>query len=462
MAIPFGKYQLLRKIATGGMGQVFLAREHAEGLERLVVLKLLLPHLAEDEDFLGMFLEEARLVARLSHPHIIRILEVSRVNGRPCLAMEYVQGEDLRQVDRRARLRGRPLPLGLVLRIVSDVAAGLDHVHKATDSLGQPLRLVHRDVSPQNVLVGFDGGVKIIDFGVAKAAGSTQRTVSGVLKGKYPYMSPEQAQGLPVEARSDQFSLGIVLWELLTGRRLFKGETDLMTLHLVRECQVPLPSQLAKGLPPELDALVLRALAPRPEERYPDCGALRLALEELLLQHQLPSSSAHLSAWLQELYADRLTREADPARLDELTEHEQLHALMPLCEPRQGSTPARHSSASLEVPWETGCEPPVPQRQTLTLSPARSVGSLLLMALALCSLLAGAGLTLLLRPQAPLPPPPPQAGSQVPVPPEPQPQSPAQSPVPDTSPQDTSPPPAPAARPGRTQQNPGTLIKTKR
>lgn len=460
MAIPFGKYRLLRKIATGGMGQVFLAQEHAEGLERLVVLKLLLPHLAEDEDFLGMFLEEARLVSRLSHPHIIHILEVSRVNGRPCLAMEYVQGEDLRQVERRARLRGRPLPLGLVLRIIADVAAGLDHVHKATDSQGQPLRLVHRDVSPQNVLVGFDGGVKIIDFGVAKAAGSTQRTASGVLKGKYPYMSPEQAHGLPVEARSDQFSLGIILWELLTGRRLFKGETDLMTLHLVRECQVPPPSQLAKGLPPELDALVLRALAPKPEERYPDCGALRLALEELLLQYQLPSSSAHLSAWLQELYADRLTREADPARLDELAENEDLHALMPLPDPRQGITPVRPGSASLEVPWETGLEPTVPQRQTLTLSPARGVGALLVVALALCSLLAGAGLTLLLlRPQAPLPTPAPaQVDSRALAPPEPQPQPepPVQRTVPDTSLK-----PAPTTSTGRPHED-LSLIKTKR
>lgn len=326
MAVPFGKYQLLRKIASGGMGQVFLALERGAGLERLVVLKLILPHLAEDEDFLTMFLEEARLVARLGHPNLITILELTEIDGRHCLAMEYVQGDDVRRLEKYARSQGKPLPVGLVLRIIAEAAAGLHYAHQARNPLGQPLQLVHRDVSPQNILVGFDGGVKVIDFGVAKAAGSASHTATGVLKGKYPYMSPEQANGQPVDGRSDLFALGVVLWEMLTGRRLFKGESDLMTLRLVRDCQVPVPSQLNPKLPPGVDELVLKALAPTPEGRFPDCGAFRLAIEDYILQYRLPASNAHLAAYLRDLYNERINRESDPANLDQLAEDADLDA----------------------------------------------------------------------------------------------------------------------------------------
>ncbi|MFY2556097.1 serine/threonine protein kinase [Corallococcus terminator] len=320
MAVPFGKYELLRKIASGGMGQVFLAREHGTGFERLVVLKLILPHLAEDDEFLSMFLDEAGLVARLTHPNLITILDLSQIEGRHCLAMEYVQGDDVRRLEKYSRAQNKPMSVGLILRVIADAAAGLHYAHQARDVQGRPMRLVHRDVSPQNILVGFDGGVKVIDFGVAKAATSSANTATGVLKGKYPYMSPEQASGLAIDARSDLFALGVVMWEMLTGKRLFKGDSDLMTLRLVKDCQVPRPSQLNPKLPPGLDEVVLKALAPTPDERYPDCGAFRLALEDYTLNLRLPSSSAHLSAYLRELYADRISTETDPAKLDQLAE----------------------------------------------------------------------------------------------------------------------------------------------
>ena len=358
MAVPFGKYELLRKIASGGMGQVFLARERS-AVERLVVLKLILPHLAEDEEFLTMFLEEARLVARLQHPNLVTILDLLEVEGRHCLAMEYVQGDDVRRLDKQARLKGRLLPPGLVLRIISEAAAGLDYAHKARDAQGQPLRLVHRDVSPQNILAGFDGAVKIIDFGVAKAAGSGHHTATGVLKGKYPYMSPEQASGHTVDGRSDQFALGVVMWELLTGKRLFKGESDMMTLRLVKDCQVPPPSQINPKLPPGLDQLVLRALAPTPDKRYPDCGALRLALEDYIIQLRMPASTAHLSAYLRELYADRIAQEADPLRLDQLAEDADLDT-------KDKSNPSRSRSG---LP---GPAPATPSRSSLPSLASRS------------------------------------------------------------------------------------------
>ncbi|WP_257457571.1 serine/threonine protein kinase [Archangium lipolyticum] len=379
MAVPFGKYQLLRKIASGGMGQVFLALEKGSGLERLVVLKLILPHLAEDEDFLEMFLEEARLVARLAHPNLITILELTEIDGRHCLAMEYVQGDDVRRMEKFARSLSRPLPVGLVLRIIAEAAAGLHYAHQARDPQGRPLQLVHRDVSPQNILVGFDGGVKVIDFGVAKAVGSASHTATGVLKGKYPYMSPEQANGQPVDARSDLFALGVVLWELLTGRRLFKGESDMMTLRLVRDCQVAKPSQLNPKLPPGLDELVLKALAPTPQERYPDCGAFRLAIEDYILQQRLPASNAHLSAFLREVYAERIARESDPANLDQLAEDTDLDAKTnpsrssvrsqsqrPPLPPPPGSPPSQTGTPAVSPPRPITL---VASRPTLSISP---------------------------------------------------------------------------------------------
>jgi serine/threonine-protein kinase len=317
MSIPFGRYQLLRKIAAGGMGQVLLARKGAEGFEKLVVIKRILPHLVEDEEFFTMFIDEAKITMRLDHPNIARINEFGVENGVHFIEMEYVQGEDIRRLDKRARLANTPLPLGVVLRVIADAAAGLDFAHKAKDSKGVPLNLVHRDVSPQNILVGFDGSVKLIDFGVAKAAGRAQHTATGILKGKFPYMSPEQADGLDMDGRSDVFALGIVLWEVLTGRRLFKGENDLATQRLVKACQVPPPSEVEPSLPPALDAVVLKALQKDTQARYADAAAFRMALEDFALKNSIPASSAHLVEFMRALYAERIAKEADPRTLEE-------------------------------------------------------------------------------------------------------------------------------------------------
>lgn len=328
MSLPFGRYQLLRKIASGGMGQVFLARAAgASGFDKLLVIKRILPYLAEDEEFLAMFLDEARIAARLNHPNLVQIFELGEALGSTYLAMEYVPGEDLRRLERRALDREKPLPIGLACRIIADAASGLHHAHQARDPQGRPLNLIHRDVSPQNILVGFSGAVKLIDFGVAKAAGSSQKTASGVLKGKYPYLSPEQATGKPLDPRSDQFSLGVTFWELLTGRRLFKGDNDLATLERVKACEIPPPSELAPQVPEALDALVLRTLAKRPEDRFPDCGAFMLALEDFTLAHKLPASTAHLGAWLRELYADRMEQEEDEEQLDRISTSAELDAI---------------------------------------------------------------------------------------------------------------------------------------
>lgn len=318
MGVPFGKYKLLQKIASGGMGQVFLAQDATQGFEKLVVIKRLLPHLAEDREFLSMFDDEARIAALLNHPNLIQIFERGRVDDSYYLAMEYVAGGSLRHVDRDARNLGRPLPVGAACRIIADAAAGLDYAHKLRGARGQPLGLIHRDVSPQNILVGFDGAVKLIDFGVAKALDRQQHTATGILKGKYPYMSPEQASGEEIDHRSDLFSLGVILWELLTRSRLFKGSSDMITIRRVRDCQVSPPSEVNPELPARVDELVLRALAREPGERYGDAAAFRLAIEDFIVAEQIPASSAHLVSYLAELYPDRIAHAADLSKLDEM------------------------------------------------------------------------------------------------------------------------------------------------
>ncbi|MGV3622613.1 MAG: protein kinase domain-containing protein [Archangium sp.] len=317
MGLPFGRYTLLKKIASGGMGQVLLAKKGSDDFEKLVVIKRILPHLVEDEEFFAMFRDEAKITMRLDHPNIARINEFGVENGVHFIEMEYVAGEDLRRIEKQASATNKGIPIGIIVRIVADAAAGLDFAHKARDAKGVQLGLVHRDVSPQNILVGFDGSVKLIDFGVAKAAGRAQHTATGILKGKFPYMSPEQADGLDLDARSDVFALGIVLWEQLTGRRLFKGDNDLATQRLVKACQVPPPSQVEASVPPGLDPITLKALAKDPKDRFADAAEFRLALEDFALHNAIPTSSAHLSAFMQDLYAERIAKESVPRFYEE-------------------------------------------------------------------------------------------------------------------------------------------------
>jgi serine/threonine protein kinase len=307
----YGSYQLLKRLATGGMAQIYLARQSGpEGFEKLLVVKRILPHLAENEEFIQMFLDEARIAARLNHSNIVQIFNLGELDDTYFIAMEYIHGEDLRRISRKSQAHSSEMPLPLVCRIIMEACAGLDYAHKLTDSDGQPLGIVHRDISPQNLLVTFEGGVKIVDFGIAKASDQATVTRSGVLKGKYAYMSPEQATGQPLDGRSDIFALGIVLYEMITGTRLFKRSSDLQTLSAAIACDVTPPSEVSDRVPSDLDPVVMRALAKEPENRYQEALHLQLALEKWLLKNQLPSSSALLSQFLQEIYADRLAREA--------------------------------------------------------------------------------------------------------------------------------------------------------
>lgn len=368
MAIPFGRYQLLKKIASGGMGQVFLARTAGtQGFEKLIVIKTLLPHLADDHEFREMFFTEARIAARLNHPNLIQIFDLGQEGRSYFLAMEYVAGEDVRHLEQRARMESQSIPLGPASRIVADAAAGLDYAHRARTSQGEPLGLVHRDVSPQNILVGFDGAVKLIDFGVVKALDRLQHTATGILKGKYPYMSPEQASGEEVDHRSDVFSLGIIFWELLTGTRLFKGASDMISIRLVRECKVAPPSAVNAAIPQDLDALVLRALSRDPEGRYPDASAFRLAIEDFIVAQKPQASSAHLVAYMRGLYGERIARDADPTACDTLNSPDQLDTGDSTTGSKsESSSPRRATSPDRAVESTALIAPSRPPRISLT------------------------------------------------------------------------------------------------
>ncbi len=259
------------------MGEVFLARS-ADASEDLVV-KRILPHLTENPRFLRLFLDETRIASRLVHPNIARIHELGEVNGTWFVAMEHVPGKDLRELLKRCREQGQHVPLEVVLAIGVEIARGLSYAHSAVDAQGRLLRIVHRDVSPHNVIVARDGRVKLIDFGVAKAANKSVHTATGILKGKFPYMSPEQAHARPVDPRTDVFALGIVLWEALCARYLFRGKSDAATLKLVREAVVPVPSSQRDDVPEALDRVLLKALKKDARERYQSADAFREALE---------------------------------------------------------------------------------------------------------------------------------------------------------------------------------------
>jgi serine/threonine protein kinase len=307
----YGNYQLIKRLAMGGMAQIYLARRKGpEASDKLLVVKRILPHLAENVDFVRMFLDEAKIAARLAHPNIVEIFDLGAQDDSFFLAMEYIHGEDLRRLCKRADQQGRHLTVPLACRIVIDACSGLDYAHKKEHPPGTPLDIVHRDISPQNILVSFEGVVKVVDFGIAKAADQATVTRSGVLKGKYSYMSPEQAAGKRVDRRSDVFALGVVLYELLTNTRLFKRPNDMQTLSAVAECKVDPPSKVSPRVPADLDPIVMKALAREPEDRYSEALQLQVALEEWLAAQQISVTSADLSAFMREVYAERLAREA--------------------------------------------------------------------------------------------------------------------------------------------------------
>jgi serine/threonine protein kinase len=278
-AISLGKYRLIAELGHGGMAEVFLAVVRGPaGFNKLVVLKQIRPQLAEDPELLDMFLDEARLAARLNHPNVVQTNEVGQERGRYFIAMEYLEGQPLNRVLHRLQRDGG-LPLHLHLRAVSEVLAGLHHAHEIADYDGTPLGVVHRDVTPHNIFITYDGQVKVVDFGIAKALNSSSETRTGVLKGKVAYMAPEQARGEPVDRRADLFSIGILLWEAATGTRMWKGVPDLSLLQRLLNGDIPTPRSISPDVPERLEAIILKCLALDREDRYATALDLQAALD---------------------------------------------------------------------------------------------------------------------------------------------------------------------------------------
>src|SRR3989338_3415549 len=272
----FGKYLLLEKLAVGGMAEIYKAKTFgAEGFEKLLALKKILQHAAADKEFITMLVDEAKLSVLLSHANIVQVYDLGKLGDDFFITMEFINGVNLRDILYRLREKGKQLVPEYAVYIVSEVCKGLDYAHRKTDSQNNPLGIVHRDVSPQNILISYEGEVKIVDFGIAKAAMNISHTMAGILKGKIAYMSPEQATGKNVDYRTDIFSIGIVLHEALTGNKLFTGDSQFEVLKKILSSKISADA-LPVSIPQPLRVVLAKALAYRPEDRYQSASDMQI------------------------------------------------------------------------------------------------------------------------------------------------------------------------------------------
>jgi len=310
-ARSFGNYELLARLATGGMAEIFLARQREASTSApdgsVLVIKRVLPHLADDSRFVAMFRDEARLAARIEHQNVCRVLDSGSVGDTYFIAMEYLHGMPLSRLLVRAARSGQPLDLRLIAGLMVQCCAGLHHAHELIDGDGRALDVVHRDISPPNIFVTAGGVVKILDFGVAKAHGASEKTRTGTVKGKNAYMSPEQVLGQPMDRRSDIFSLGIVLWEALSAQRLFMREVDFETFRAITEGDVPDVRLLRADTPSELAEVVHQALSLRPDQRFASALALGDAVAAAVVGIGGPAGEREIAAFVQSRFASELT-----------------------------------------------------------------------------------------------------------------------------------------------------------
>lgn len=303
----FGDYVFVEKIAQGGMAELFLAkRRGAEGFEKTVAIKRILPELSWNREFVTMFINEAKIAARLSHPNIVQIFDFGKVDDYYYIAMEYVHGENLRTILQRAAQRQAPIPSDLAALIAARACAGLEHAHKKTDDNGRPLRIIHRDVSPQNVLVSFEGEVKVVDFGIAKAVAESPEATRGVLKGKLAYLSPEQVKGKNLDARADVFAMGLVLYELLTGRKFFDQKDTAEILEAIVRIDSTAVARGVPNVPKGLREVLRRALHAEPDQRFGSAGEMQQAIEDYLRERDDPGGTMQLTNYMRLLFDDKI------------------------------------------------------------------------------------------------------------------------------------------------------------
>jgi len=299
------RYQVTEKVDAGGMAEIFRGYAFSlDGIQKLVAIKRVRPHLASNKTFIKMFIDEARLTMRLNHANITQVFDVGRAQGTYFLVMEYVDGANLRRIMQASHEKGYSIPVEVCLNIIIDVCKALAHAHEARDEEGECLNIVHRDVSPPNVMVSKQGEVKITDFGLAKAVSHLEATDPGVVKGKFSYLSPEAAEGKSVDARSDIFSCGIILHEMLTGRRLFMGKTDLETVELIRKCEIPPASSLNPDVNRDLDEIVARTLAKDRKRRFQSARDMGDALARFLFSHNMKVTNFDVAQMMRLLFAE--------------------------------------------------------------------------------------------------------------------------------------------------------------
>jgi serine/threonine protein kinase len=309
---PFGKYLLTERIGSGGMAEIFRATAFGvEGFTKEICIKRILPTLTADDIFIRMFVSEAKIAVTLHHANIVQVLDLGRIGEHYFIAMELVRGRDLLEIINRCRSNRRRMPVPVALYILAQVCKGLEYAHRVKQE-GAQTGIIHRDVSPSNILVSWEGDVKVADFGIAKAAHKDEKTATGTLKGKYGYMSPEQVAGDPIDHRSDIFAAGILLYEALVAKRLFKGETDLDTLEKVRSARIaPLPSEENKKVTPEVDKIVLKALSLEPKDRYQTAGEFHDALADQLYSTGKRMDSKALTKFMHQLFSKEIKEEEE-------------------------------------------------------------------------------------------------------------------------------------------------------
>ncbi|NVB85471.1 MAG: serine/threonine protein kinase [Kofleriaceae bacterium] len=351
-----GKYEIVRELATGGMARIYLARVRGTaGFEKNVVLKCILPHLAADNAFVTMFLDEARLAATLRHSNIADVIDVGIEDGTYFFAMEYVNGQNARSVRLRAKDTNLPIPLEVAVAIVAGTASALEHAHTRESTHG-PLELVHRDVSPSNILVSYEGAIKLVDFGIARATSRVSaKTRPGIRKGKTPYLSPEQCRGHAIDRRSDLFSLGTVLYELATGTRPFRGNSDFEVMEAIVDAKPAPPSTLVPTLPARLDDIVIKLLARAPAVRFQSAAELLEALDDLVASQGLRTTAHVVARYMHDLYDEKPTAPFARAFIEE-------GPTETFRKPRPGTVlPPRRSKRASTAPVDTFSEPTRPE-----------------------------------------------------------------------------------------------------
>lgn len=376
---PFGRYELIAPIASGGMGEIHLARlRGAANFEKRCVIKTILPHLATEPSFVERFIDEANLVVQLTHGNIVPVFDMGEHDGEYYIAMDFIAGLDLRSLLKA--VHPEPLAVPLAVHIAAEVCKGLGYAHRKTDPDGRPLGIIHRDVSPSNILVSRDGEVKIVDFGIAVAASRSSHSVSGRLHGKFAYMSPEQTRGLALDGRSDLFSAGVVLYEMITAVRPFHAESDLEALERVRSFDPAPPSSLQPGIPPTLDRIVLTALAKDRDQRYASADDMLAALLDFAAEERLRLTAVAIAEALDPAFAAAASipeaPEDRPRRFEDLLDLEADRLLLQAPTPQHRSPVARPATpsfddlpasqrhtATVSIP-ATGAVAPTPQRRT--------------------------------------------------------------------------------------------------